>query len=143
MMRGLVVAGPRPSQGVAAQIKNADIEDASRLGVELLARLASGLGQRRLTHRNPDLRVTSIDQPGAPIPAVRGTEIERAGFDPKRSLVPSHGFGRCCPVLVIERAARRGAHSGHWSNTRWAAFDDTEGGRAGRERHVVGHYRLS
>src|SRR6516165_3222971 len=104
MMRGLVVAGPRPSQGVAAQIKNADIEDASRLGAELLAQLASGLGQRRLTHRNPDLRVTSIDQPGAPIPAVRGTEIERAGFDPKRSLVPSHGFGRCCPVLVIQRA---------------------------------------
>ena len=42
MMRGLVVAGPRPSQEVAAQIKNADIEDASRLGVELLARPASG-----------------------------------------------------------------------------------------------------
>ena len=79
MMRGLVVAGPRPSQGVAAQIKNAHIEDVSRLGVELLPRLASGLGQRRLTHRNSDLRVTSIDQPGAPIPAVRGTEIERQG----------------------------------------------------------------
>src|SRR6516225_9331739 len=58
MMRGLVVAGPRPSQGVAAQIKKADIEDVSRLGAELLARLASGLGQRRLTHRNPDLRVS-------------------------------------------------------------------------------------
>jgi hypothetical protein len=46
MMRGLVVAGPRPSQRVAAQIKNADIEAVSRLGVELLAQLASGLGQR-------------------------------------------------------------------------------------------------
>jgi len=42
-------------------------------------RPASGLGQRRLTHRNPDLRVTSIDQRGAPIPAARGTEIERQG----------------------------------------------------------------
>jgi len=42
MMRGLVVAGPRPSQGVAAQIKNADIEDVSRLGVELLARRLQG-----------------------------------------------------------------------------------------------------
>ena len=79
MMRGLAVAGPRPSQGVAAKIKNADIEDVSQLGAELLARPASGLGQRRLTHRNPDLRVTSIDQRGAPIPAVRGTEIERQG----------------------------------------------------------------
>src|SRR6516164_3343303 len=79
MMRGLAVAGPRPSQGVAAQIKNAHIEDVSRLGVELLARLASGMGQRRLTHRNPDLRVTSIDQRGTPIPAVRRTEIERQG----------------------------------------------------------------
>jgi hypothetical protein len=73
MMRGLVVAGPRPSQAIAAQIKNADIEDVSRLGMELLARLASGLGQRRLTHRNPDLGVTSIDQRGTPIPAFRGT----------------------------------------------------------------------
>jgi hypothetical protein len=62
MMRGLAVAGPRPSEGVAAQIKNADIEDVSQLGAELLARPASGLGQPRLTHRNPDLRVTSIDQ---------------------------------------------------------------------------------
>ena len=79
MMRGLAVAGPRPSQGVAAQIKNADIEDISQLGVELLARPAPGLDQRQLTHRNPDLRVTSIDQRGAPIPAVRETEIERQG----------------------------------------------------------------
>ena len=80
MMRGLAAAGPRPSQGVAAQIKNADIEDVSQLGAELLARPASGLGQRRLTHRNPDLRVTSlIDQCGALTPAVRGTEIERQG----------------------------------------------------------------
>jgi len=83
MMRGLAVAGPRPSQGVAAKIKNADIEDVSQLGAELLARPASGLGQRRLTHRNPDLRVTSIDQRGAPIPAVRGTDIERQGSVPK------------------------------------------------------------
>src|SRR6516162_1353867 len=79
MLRGLAVAGPRPSQGVAAKIKNADIEDVSQLGVELLARPASGLGQRRLTHRNPDLRVTSMDQRGAPIPAIRGTEIEPQG----------------------------------------------------------------
>ena len=66
-MRGPAVAGPRPSQGVAAQIKNADFEDVSQLGVELLARPASALDQRRLTHRNPDLRVTSVDQRGAPI----------------------------------------------------------------------------
>ena len=32
MMRGPVVAGPRPSQGDAAQIKNADIKNVSRLG---------------------------------------------------------------------------------------------------------------
>src|SRR6516225_10604847 len=83
-MRGLAVAGSRPSQGVAAQIKNADIEDVSQLGAELLARPASGLGQRRLTHRNPDLRVTSIDQRGAPIPAVRGTDIERQGSTQRR-----------------------------------------------------------
>ena len=60
MMRGLVVAGPHPSQGV----ENADIEDVSRLGVELLARLASGFGQRRLTHQDPDPRVTSIESTG-------------------------------------------------------------------------------
>src|SRR5215472_1182821 len=83
MMRGLVVAGPRPSQGHAAQIKSADIENVSRLG-ELLARLASGLGQTRLTHRNPDLHVTSIDQRGAPIPAVHRTEIERQGSTQSR-----------------------------------------------------------
>jgi hypothetical protein len=34
MMRGLAVAGPRPSQGVAAQMTL--IEDVSQLGVELL-----------------------------------------------------------------------------------------------------------
>jgi len=32
MMRGVAVAGLRPFQGVAAQIKNADIEDVSQLG---------------------------------------------------------------------------------------------------------------
>src|SRR6516164_4304090 len=99
-MRGLAVAGSRPSQGVAAQFKNADIEDVSQLGAELLARPASGLGQRRLTHRNPDLRVTSIDQRGAPIPAVRGTEIERQGSTLSRRSLPS-----------IAMPAR--AHSGH------------------------------
>jgi hypothetical protein len=77
MMRGLAVAGPRPSQGL--QPKMTLIEDVSQLGVELLARPASGSDQRQLTHRNPDLRVTSIDQRGAPIPVVRGTEIERQG----------------------------------------------------------------
>jgi len=66
MMRGLAVAGPRPCQGVAAQNKNADIEDTSRLGVELLARSASGSGQRRFTHQKPDFRVASIDEQGAP-----------------------------------------------------------------------------
>src|SRR6516164_7667380 len=66
-MRGLPLAGPRPLQGVAAQIKNADFEDVSQLGMELLARPASALDQRRLTHRNPDLRATSVDQRGAPI----------------------------------------------------------------------------
>jgi hypothetical protein len=78
-MRGLVMAGPRPPRGFRAQIKNADIGVVSRLWVKLFARLAFGLGQRRLTHRNPDLRVTSIDQRRAPIPAVRGPEIERQG----------------------------------------------------------------
>jgi hypothetical protein len=65
-MRGLVVAGPRLPKGVDPN-KYADIEDVSRFGVELFARLASGLGQRRLTHRNPDLGVTSIDQRRAPM----------------------------------------------------------------------------
>jgi hypothetical protein len=36
-----------------------------------LLRAASGSGQRRLTHRNPDLRVTSIDERGAPRAVVR------------------------------------------------------------------------
>src|SRR5215472_8768594 len=92
MMRGLAVAGPRPSQGIIAQIKNADIEDVSRLWVELLARPASESGQRRLTHRNPDLRVTSIDQRGARIPAVRGTEIERQGSTEGRVKTPDLVF---------------------------------------------------
>src|SRR5262245_6727682 len=60
MMRGPVVAGPRPSQGDAAQIKNADIKNVSRLGG--ITRAAGfRVGQRRLTHRNPDPRVTSIE----------------------------------------------------------------------------------
>ena len=67
MMRGLAVAGPRPLPRGCTQIKNADFEDVSQLGVELLARPASALDQRRLTHRNPDLRATSVDQRGAPI----------------------------------------------------------------------------
>jgi hypothetical protein len=49
--------------------------------VELLARPASGLDQRRLTHRNPDLRVTSIDERGAPIPAVREATLEPVATD--------------------------------------------------------------
>jgi hypothetical protein len=55
--------------------------------VELLARPASGLDQRRLTHRNPDLRVTSIDERGAPIPAVRGAAIEKRSFADPVSIV--------------------------------------------------------
>src|SRR6516162_7552279 len=105
MMRGLAVAGPRPSQGVAAQIKNADIEDVSRLGVELLARLTSGLGQRRLTHRNPDLRVTSIDQRGTPIPAVRGTEIERQGSFRVFGRLPDTD-ARGCTEAGVRKASR-------------------------------------
>jgi hypothetical protein len=62
MMRGLAVAGPRPSQGVAAQIKNADFEDASQLGVELPRATSFWVGSTALTHQNPDLRVTSIDE---------------------------------------------------------------------------------
>jgi len=104
MMRGLVVAGPRPSQGVAAQIKNADIEDVPPLGVELLAWPASGLGQRRSTHRNPDLRVTSIDQRRAPIPAVGGTEIERQGSTQSRRSLPSMAM----PALAPQRTYVRG-----------------------------------
>ena len=78
MMRGLVVAGPRPFQGDAAQIKNAGSKNVTRQG-GLLARLVSGLGQRRLTNRNSDLHVTSIDQREAPIPAVHRSDIERQG----------------------------------------------------------------
>ena len=111
-MRGLAVAGSRPSQGVAAQIKNADIEDVSQLGAELLARPASGLGQRRLTHRNPDLRATSIDQRGAPIPAVRGTEIERQGSTQSRPLRRSRSQSRVCA-----RAAYRVVQGGTGKRT--------------------------
>src|SRR5215831_2178183 len=100
-MRG---SGPRPSQEVAAQIKNADFEDVSQLGAELLARPASGLGQRRLTHRNPDLRVTSIDQRGAPIPAGRGTEIERQGSTPS-----GHSVRRMKLKVLQRKSARKDA----------------------------------
>src|SRR6516225_5223619 len=101
MMRGLAVAGPRPSQGVVAQIKSADIEDVSRLGVELLARLASGLGQRRLTHRNPDLRVTSIDQRGASIAATHTTEIERQGSTQSHRSLPSIAMPARAPLPTL------------------------------------------
>src|SRR6516165_8155152 len=107
MMRGLAMAGPRLSQGVAAKIKNADIEDVSQLGAELLARPASGLGQRRLTHRNPDLRVTSIDQRGAPIPAVRGTDIERQGST--QSGHSAFAPGTALPVTSVGNSRLRGA----------------------------------
>src|SRR6516164_7377270 len=136
MMRGLAVAGPRPSQGVAAKIKNADIEDVSQLGVELLARPASGLGQRRLTHRNPDLRVTSIDQRGAPIPAVRGTEIERQGSTLSRRSLPSIAMPARAPQWPLPRtgwgasgAKRTAIHSecGCYSMTS-SARARTEGG---------------
>src|SRR6516164_4492343 len=114
-MRGLAVAGSRPSQGVAAQFKNADIEDVSQLGVELLARPASGLGQRCLTHRNPDLRVTSIDQRGAPIPAVHGTEIERQGL-PRCRL--------CCTSICRSLGAQSRPYDGTLADTRFHLFSD-------------------
>jgi len=48
------------------------------------------IGSTAVDYRNPDLRVTSIDQRGAPIPAVRGTEIERQGSThSSRSLPPT------------------------------------------------------
>src|SRR5580700_10449018 len=56
---------------------------ASPIRLTASGRIAGAVGfwvdRRRLTHRNPDLRVTSIDQRGAPTPAVRAIEIERQG----------------------------------------------------------------
>src|SRR5215471_14560534 len=85
MTRGLVVAGPRPSQGNAAQIKNADVEDVSR---NCSHGWLLGWGLRRLTHRNPDLRVRSIDQRGESLPAVHRTEIDRQSSPPKAVIEP-------------------------------------------------------
>ena len=42
MTRGLVVAGPRLSQALQPKLGSFDIEDVSRLGVELLARRLQG-----------------------------------------------------------------------------------------------------
>jgi hypothetical protein len=36
----------------------------------------------------------------------------------------------------------RNSAEGSQSNALWAAFDNTESRLGGRERHVVGHYRL-
>src|SRR5262249_13014217 len=66
-----------PPQEPAVQVKNAGTQAAPWLGVEVLASLASGVDERRLAHRNPDLRVTPIDQRRALSPAIRGSEIER------------------------------------------------------------------
>jgi hypothetical protein len=95
-MRGLVVAGPRPPKGVASS-KNSDTEDVSRFGVESFARLASGLGQRQLPHRNPDLGVMSIDREHR-CPAVRGAEIERQG-----STLSGHSAQRMKSILFRRR----------------------------------------
>ena len=64
-----------PPKGLRLKLRTLTLTTYHSLGVELLA--ASGLGQRRLTPRNPDLRVTSIDERGAPTPTVRPTTASR------------------------------------------------------------------
>src|SRR5215813_7960897 len=87
MMRGPVVAGPRPSRGDAAQFKNAHIKNVSRRTYhgsrELLARLASGLVQRRLTHRNPELRLPSIELTGSTDSGLSLDDDQPSQVDPK------------------------------------------------------------
>ena len=81
--------------------------------MELLARPASELDQRRLTHRNPDLRVTSIDERGAPIPAVRGAAIE-----PLQSTLLGHSashFGTALPAPEEPFTARLRITSYFWN----------------------------
>jgi hypothetical protein len=46
-----------------------------------------------------------------------------------------------CPFAVIEGAIRRRVPRLH-SNTLWAPFDKTKSRLGGRERYVVGQYRL-
>ena len=67
--------GRAPPKGLRLKLRTLTLTTYHSLGVELLA--TSGLGQRRLTPRNPDLRVTSIDERGAPTPTVRPTTASR------------------------------------------------------------------
>jgi hypothetical protein len=78
MMRGLAMAGPRPAQGIEAQIKNTDIEDVSQLGVELLRAVGSWVGSTAVdSSKSRPSRDVDRRSGGERIPAVRGTEIER------------------------------------------------------------------
>ena len=55
-------------------------------------------------------------------------------------VVPSHGFGRCCPQSIgglLGDGVQRPQ-----SNALWTSFDDTEGRWGNRERHIEGGYRL-
>jgi len=94
-----------PPKGLRLKLRTLTLTTYHSLGVELLA--ASGLGQRRLTPRNPDLRVTSIDERGAPTPTVRPTTASRlkSSIPDLRSCVLDREFRHAdLPVATIARA---------------------------------------
>src|SRR6516162_4278347 len=94
-MRGLGMAGPRPFQGVAAQIKNADIENVSRL--EGIARAESTTVDTSKSRPSRD-----VDRSGGSTDSGRSHDRDRgARFDPNETF--AHGGARCgsCPRTDI------------------------------------------
>jgi hypothetical protein len=73
MMRGLVMAGPRLPTGLQPKFRTLTLRRLTARG-GIAGAAGFWLDRRRLTQRNPDLRVTSIDQQGSMTPAVRAIE---------------------------------------------------------------------
>ena len=78
----------------------------------------------------------------APISVARLTTIGRLkSTHNRRSRRPTaSGADAALPSLTEQPGGR--VRSGPTSNTLWATFDNTESRLSGRERHVVGYYRL-
>src|SRR5215472_9752752 len=103
MMRGLAVVGPRPSQGIAAQIKNADIEDVSQLGVELLRAAGFWIGSTAVDS-SKSRPSRDVDRSAGSTDPSRSREHDRsAQVDPKPSLGFRRGNWSSCPTSVIAK----------------------------------------
>src|SRR5215472_9298767 len=74
--------------------------------------------------------------------ATRTPSRERVRSSTQSGHPPQSARSQGVPHSHDLRDGLAGAQSSRWSNARWSPFYNTQSRLGGRERHIVGHYRL-